>query len=128
MQSKTKKRTQKRKCKSKKKGESKAEDETDEETSDDCEAAPPTKRTKPEKGKKAAVAPHPKDKRVLTYVGTMPASPRHYGHSTIYNDKTKKAWRLKLFTGDKHEQYFKYSTNSKDAWDKLTRKILNVNK
>ena len=88
---------------------------------------PASQRSKPERGAKPRVCPHPKDPSVLKFAGIKQQAPRHYGHSTIYTSVDKCGWRLKLFGGDKHEQAFPFTARPKDSWEALVKRCRQLN-
>ena len=81
----------------------------------------------PENGKKPKEPPYPCDKKALVYTGTGAAPPRRFGHSTIYTNTIGHNWRVKRFTGDRHDKPFSMKTIPRESWKSLVAFVSKIN-
>ena len=137
---KTQKRNKKNNKKNKKKDDDSDDDSDEDEDSDEEKNAyvkPASKHTRgqpapktrltPENGYKGP-PPHPKKDSTLKYAAPRKMDPLYYGHSTVYVDMTRKAWRLKLFQGDKHDRKFYWGSDPQGKWAEVVATMRKVNR
>ena len=81
---------------------------------------------RPENGNKGP-PPHPKNASTLNFTVPRKRPPLYYGQCTVYVDMKRKAWRLKLFPGDRHDLTFIWKNDPKRKWAELVHCIKKVN-